>query len=57
MRIRVTKSNIDRSMIEFLMKRPLSADMAAQLEFTPNLALANPILRSPVKETEQQCPR
>ena len=44
MRIRATEGNVDRSLLGFLMKQPLSKDLAAQLNFTPNLAL--PVSRS-----------
>jgi len=39
MRIRATEGNVDRSLLEFLIKRPFSEDFAAQFKFTPNLAL------------------
>jgi len=54
MRIRATQGNADQTMLEFFMKRPLSNDMVAQLDFTPNPVFIKPGVQSHETDKEQQ---
>ena len=54
MRIRATQGNVDQTMLEFFMKQPLSNDLVAQLDFTPNLLFNKPGVQSHDTDQEQQ---
>jgi len=54
MRIRARQGNVDQTMLEFFMKQPLSNDLVAQLDFTPNLVFNKPGVQSHDTDEEQQ---